>query len=305
VYDTWDPELPLRARLLDLLATAAHAAARGGTDEELRAKAAAVAAGAGAGMSLADRVDGADAPLRFAVRALAGPMLDGVLPFLDDGDARIEHAAVFAVTHVALLGPVAREPAVRGLLAVAGRTDGEVSVPGTAAYGLAVLEADTRSLLSHPALVVRACAALSPATAGDPRAIPALEEGLRHTPDNDRWRPPGSSPPEWPRLSVALATVAAQRAVSFDELVPGALVVATPEAESTEHGWAPLLRLAFPPGWQHRPLGGNQREFLRRLVDNDTIWGEQAKYTMPCFAQVGLPEDREACRAIVATPDIF
>ncbi|MFD0585767.1 RHS repeat-associated core domain-containing protein [Dactylosporangium darangshiense] len=298
LHDIWDPELPLRARLLNLLATAADAAAWGGVDEELRAKAAVVAADADAGMSLADRVAGAEAPLRLGVRALAGRVLGDLLPFLDDPDPRIAHAAVFAVSQFARLGPDARGAAVRALLAVAQRTDGVVSVAGEAAYGLAVLGADTTSLLSHPALVVRACAALSPATAGDARSVAALEEALRYTPANDRWRPPGSSAPGRKRLHIEVAGAAAQRAASFDDLVPGAFVVATPEAESTEAGWGPLLRVAFPPGWPQRPLTGNQREFLRRLVDNDDIWGERAESAMPYFAAVGLPEDREACRAI-------
>lgn len=75
-------------------------------------------------------------------------------------------------------------------------------------------------------------------------------------------------------------------------------MVATPSAESDEAGWGPLLRVAFPPGWPRRPLTANQREFLRRLAENETVWGERARYTMPVFAEVGLPEDREACRTM-------
>jgi hypothetical protein len=74
--------------------------------------------------------------------------------------------------------------AMQRLAAVAGRGD------GAAAYALAKLRADTTALLDHPALVVRACASLSPSTRGDTRAVAALEEALRHTLDNDDWLDP-------------------------------------------------------------------------------------------------------------------
>jgi hypothetical protein len=308
VFDSWDPELPLRAKLLDMLGTAATTAAWGGTDEELGAKAAAGAED----LPVPDLIAGNAAPQRLGVRAMAGEMLSDMLPYLDDPDVRIAHAAVFAVTRfVQLLRPDVRGATVDGaaaaraadaverLHAVAGRGDGAVSVSGVAAFALAELSADTTSLLGHRALVVRACAALSPSTVGDSRAVAALEEALRYTPGNDTWLRPGS-PLQRVRLHMDFAEAVGARAGSFDELVPGALVLATPEAESTETGWGPLLRVAFPPGWRDRPLTANQREFLRRLVDNDDIWGERAQYTMPCFADVGLPEDRDACRVLLA-----
>ncbi|MFG2042502.1 hypothetical protein [Dactylosporangium sp. NPDC048998] len=311
VYDSWDPELPLRAKLLELLGTAAKAPAWGGTDEELRAKAAAVAAGA-EDLPGPDLIAGYEAPERLGVRALAGEMLGDLLPYVDDPEVRVAHAAMFAVTRFAqLLQPEVRGAAADGaaaeqvaaavqrLLSVAGRGDGVVSVSGAAAYALAELGADTVSLLGHPSLVARACAALSASTAGDARAVAALEEALRYTPDNDRWLHPGSSLQQRLRLHMKFAKVAGARAGSFDELVPGAFVVAAPAAESTEAGWGPLLRVAFPPGWQDRPLTGNQREFLRRLVNDDHNWGERAKYTMPYFAEVGLPQDRDACRMLL------
>ncbi|MEV0562465.1 hypothetical protein [Dactylosporangium sp. NPDC050588] len=307
-----DPRLPLRARLLEMLGNAATAPAWGGTDEELRAKAAAVAAGA-EGLLLADLIAGEEAPERLGVRAVAGDVLDAVLPYLDDADVRIGHAAVFAVTRcVQLLLPECRglmagtavadrvAVVVRRLRAVAGRDDGGVGA--AAAYALAELGADTADLLDRPALAVRACAALSPASAGDARAVAALEEALRHTPDNDDWLDPGSRLQRL-RLHMEFAAAAGERAGGFDELVPGALVVATPEARTTGNGWGPLLRVAFPAGWQERPLTGNQREFLRRLVGNDSVWGGWATDTPSRLAEVGLPPDREACRALLRDRD--
>ncbi|GAA1500533.1 hypothetical protein GCM10009827_006620 [Dactylosporangium maewongense] len=71
-------------------------------------------------------------------------------------------------------------------------------------------------------------------------------------------------------------------------------------ADSCHNGWGPLLlRVAFPPGWQERPLTGNQREFLRRLVGNDSVWGGGATDTPSRFAGVGLPQDREAYRTLI------
>lgn len=203
VFNPSDPRLPLRAKLLDLLGAAATGPAWGGTDQQLRAKAAAVAAGA-EGLALADLVAGEEAPQRLGVRAQAAGVLGEILRYLDDPDARVGHAAVYAVTRFAqLLDPECRgvamdaaaaaqvAAAVEGLLAVAGRGDGAASVAGAAAFALAELGADTTSLLGHPALVVRACAALSSSTAGDPRAVAALEEALRYTPENDTWLYPG------------------------------------------------------------------------------------------------------------------
>ncbi|MEV6930229.1 hypothetical protein AB0M46_37900 [Dactylosporangium sp. NPDC051485] len=314
VHDSWDPELPVRAKLLELLGTAATAPAWGGTDDELRAKAAAVAAGV-EDLPRPDLLAGYEASDRLGMRAMAGGVLGDILPYIEDPDVRVAHWALFAVTRFAqLLQPEVRGAAadgaaaervvvaVEGLLAVAGRGDGAVSVSGAAAYALGELGADTVSLLDHPALVVRACAALSLSTAGDARAVAALEEALRYTPANDDWLHPGS-PLQRKRLHMELAQAAGPRAGSFDELVPGALVVATPAAESNEAGWGPLLPAAFPPGWPDRPLTSNQREFLGRLVDDDGIWGERAKYTMPYFAEVGLPQDRDACQTLLDDPD--
>ncbi|MEV4140568.1 hypothetical protein AB0J72_51450 [Dactylosporangium sp. NPDC049742] len=251
---------------------------------------------------------GEEAPERLGVRAVAGDVLDAVLKYLDDADVRIGQAAVFAVTRfVQLLLPECRGTAagaaagdrvavvVRRLRVVAGRDDGGVGA--AAAYALAELGADTADLLDRAALAVRACTALSPATAGDARAVAALEEALRHTPDNDDWLGLGS---RLQRLRLHMEFAAAgERAGGFDELVPGALVVATPEAGTTGNGWGPLLRVAFPPGWQERPLTGNQREFLHRLVGNDSVWGEWATDTPSRLAAVGLPPDREACRTLI------
>ncbi|GAA2395736.1 hypothetical protein [Dactylosporangium salmoneum] len=103
------------------------------------------------------------------------------------------------------------------------------------------------------------------------------------------------------RLHIDLAEAAQRHATSFDQLLPGALVLATPEAETLEAGWGPLLQVAFPPGWEQRPLAEDQREFLRRLVDNDEVWHERIAAGLARFAAVGLPADREACRALVAT----
>ncbi|MFI5909758.1 hypothetical protein [Dactylosporangium sp. NPDC051541] len=297
VFTTSDPRMPLRARLLAMLGQAATGAAWGGTDAQLRAKAEAVAAG-GEKLSVADYVAGEEAPQRLGVRAMAGGLLLDVLPWLPDSDARVAHAAVFATTRIAqLLPPQQRRGADEQLLAVAEQRDSPGSVAGAAAYALAELGADTTTLLQDRPLVVRACAALSPSTDGDPHAVRALEEAMRYTPANDSWLRPGSAL-ERVRLHMRFAATAAARASSFDQLVPGALAVAAPEGGSTEAGWGPLLRLAFPPGWPDRPLANSQRTFLQVLVGNDSVWGDRADRAMPLLAEVGLPQDREACRTV-------
>ncbi|MEV0133061.1 hypothetical protein AB0H83_31935 [Dactylosporangium sp. NPDC050688] len=265
VASSFDPQLPLRARLLEMLGNAATAPAWGGTDEELRAKAAAVVAGA-EDLLLADLIAGEEASARLGVRAMAGDVIDAVVSYIDDQDVRTVHAAIFAVTRfVQLLLPECRGAVtgagaadrvavvVQRLRAVAGRGSGVVSVSAAAAFALAELGADTTALLGEPELAVRACAALSPSTADDTRALMALEHALRCTPNNDTWLSPGSKL-ERMRLYIDFARAASSRARSFNELCPGALVVATPEAESTEAGWGPLLRVAFSPGWRNRPL---------------------------------------------------
>ncbi|MFF5229536.1 hypothetical protein [Dactylosporangium sp. NPDC000521] len=315
VYESEDLDLPLRAKLLTLLGTAATTAAWGGTDDELRATIAAVAADE-PGLSVAELWAGDEGADRLAVRALAGEVLDAVLPFIDDPDVWVAHAAVFAATRFAQLqqlvvgrvmegraapaGPAAVTEARLAAVARRGSGDGNglSGVSGAAAYALAQLGADTSALLEHPALVVRACAALSPATIGDRRAVAALEEALRHTPANDHWLDPGSALQRL-RLHIEFAAAAAARVTDFAELMPGALAVAAPEGGATEAGWGPLLLVAFRTGWQDRPLTDAQRAFLRQLVDNDDVWGDRARLTMPCLIEVGLPPDRAACQSLL------
>jgi hypothetical protein len=295
VYESEDLYLPLRAKLLHLLGNAATAAAWGGTDDELRAAIAAVAAD-DSELPVQRLLAGYEGPDRLAVRALTGEALTGILPFLDDPDVWVAHSAVYAVTRFARLRPPAAATVAR-LTALAQRATGD-GVAGAAAYALAQLGADTVVLLTHPALTVRACAALSPATAGDRRGTAALEEALRHTPANDSWLHPGSALQSL-RLHLDFVAAAAARATEFADLMPGALAVAASEGDSTEAGWGPLLRVAFPPGWQHRPLTGEQRAFLQQLIDNDEVWGDRAQNAMLCLIEADLPADRDACRAFL------
>lgn len=301
-YTLFEKRLPVRAGLLECLGYAANSAFNGGTSDELRRKAALLAAGRGAELvraglpgSIADLVAAEQAPYRIWVREHADDLLDVSLPWLDDPDPRMAQAAVYPVARCGMIASAGhRHTAQQRLLKLAQTPDGHQAVQGTAVLELLALGVDTTPLLEHPSLPVRAIAALSPATADNPRSLTALEHALRQAPQADDWLAP--SPPMLDtRLTVQFANVAADRARTFDDLLPGAFAAA-----SAGVGWQSLLPVAFPPGWLDRPLSAAQREFLQRVVDNDVNWHPVYTEWMDTLRSVGLPADRDACRRLLA-----
>ncbi|MCC2335073.1 hypothetical protein [Cellulomonas wangsupingiae] len=61
-----------------------------------------------------------------------------------------------------------------------------------------------------------------------------------------------------------------------------------------------MTRFAFPePYGPDRPLSDSQRALLDALVDTDRVWTSGDDEARRVLEDCGLPQDREACRALV------
>jgi hypothetical protein len=124
-------------------------------------------------------------------------------------------------------------------------------------------------LLSDPHPGVRACAALAPGFAGDPRATSALVAALENPQEADHWfdrHLPGQE--GW--LHFDLARTLAERADDLDTVLPAALGLATLSFTlDYRNDLAPFVALAFPePLTEHTVLTPAQRALLAALLEH-------------------------------------
>ncbi|MGW2939570.1 hypothetical protein ACWDA7_49655 [Streptomyces sp. NPDC001156] len=135
----------------------------------------------------------------------------------------------------------------------------------------------------HPG--VRACAALAPGFADDPRAIRELVAALETPQETDRWFT-GHLPGQEGRLHGDLAAALADRADDLEAVLPAVLGLATLSATlDYGHDLAPFVHLAFPePLTEDSVLTAAQRTFLDALLDNQHP-----------------PFDEALCRRLLAT----
>lgn len=124
-------------------------------------------------------------------------------------------------------------------------------------------------LLNDPHPGVRACAALDPGFAHDPRAMNALIAALENPQEADHWfdrHLPGQE--GW--LHFDLARTLAERSDDFETVLPAALGLAT-LSFTLNYGndLAPFVELAFPePPTEHTVLTTAQRTFLAALLEH-------------------------------------
>ncbi|MFE3450507.1 hypothetical protein ACFXJ8_16390 [Nonomuraea sp. NPDC059194] len=318
----WDDEpRPLRSALLDFLAGVAEACDFGTAEEELlaaaypegRAEADLQRLIADFYAAQADFVPGkSELPAAMSAawkdphlgkataarsvlgcRAVAGDLLDNVLPFLDDADEAVRIRALNVITHL-LPGP-SGETVTSAMLA---RLDA-ASVRERAQIALALGHGDAMPyrLLTddHPA--VRACAALSPGLAADDRATAELLSALADPRTADSWFDgPLPHVDGWFRFALVKAAVA--RVATFEDLLPAALaIVPLASSYTVDSDWGPLLKAAFPEPATTR-LSAAQHALLTALVDNAELWTGVAN-PIPWLREAGLPEDRESYRDLL------
>jgi hypothetical protein len=240
-----------------------------------------------------------------ACREITGELLQQVSPFLDDADEQVRASALQVVVAIlASPGLASGRPAlIRRLETVAATGSLSVRERATVAIMLGRLGARPLGLLAdaHPA--VRACAALTPAMAADPRATRELLIALADPQTADAWfdKPlPGLDG----RFRFALVEAAVGRVKDFAELLPAALaVVPLASSYTVASDWGPLLQAAFPqPYDQGRPLSPAQRSFLAALVDHDALWEGVANPDL-WLMRAGLPQDRDDCRQLLDLGD--
>ncbi|EXG81161.1 HEAT repeat domain-containing protein [Cryptosporangium arvum] len=231
-----------------------------------------------------------------ACAARAGVVLPALVPWLDAADPHERRAALYATASwAALAGGGVPDQALHHLWTGARDHGAEARVH--CVLGLAGAGADTAELLTDPSRVVRACAALSPAVATDPRTLPVLTAALADPADCDSWIDGHPAPPHAGDEMSALLVEAATRCTDdFAELLPIALSVgrASP-ACSPDRTWGRLLHAAFPQP-PAEPLRGPQRAYLQVLAANDYFWQISDVERDAVLGEVGLPTDREALR---------
>lgn len=233
----------------------------------------------------------------------AGVVIPLLVPWLDAPDPQERATALYALScWVGLAGttvPVPRR-ALERLTAVATDSTVEMDCRIDCVLGLAAIGADTSDLLDDASMVIRACAALSPAMVADPRALPVITGALTSPGSGDDWlrrRPP--VPYAEATFSARLVEAALRCTDDFELLLPAAVAVAAAARPWTiDETWGPLLAAAFPAPAADHPLSTAQRAYLFALAANDTIWRDRQDNRDELLHGLGLPLDRDALRSL-------
>jgi hypothetical protein len=235
-----------------------------------------------------------------ACRQVSGELLERVSPFLDDADQQVRaHALNVVVAVLADPGRAAAVPALARRLEAVAAASPSMRERATVAIMLGRLGVRPLGLLAdaHPA--VRACAALAPAMADDPRAIGELLSALADPRTADGWfEEPLPGMDGWFRFALVQAVVA--RVDDFAELLPAALaVVPLASSYTVDFDWGPLLQAAFPqPYAEGAPPSAVQHAFLAALVEHAALW-EGCANPMGWLLRAGLPQDRDGLRQLL------
>ena len=178
--------------------------------------------------------------------------------------------------------------------------DAESQVRASSALSIGELGGKPTRLLSDADFLVRSCAALAPALASDSKATRQILEAIERPREIDELAKGLPAFAFRPRFSFAQA--AADRASSFEDLVPGALKIAeVASAYTVDREVGPLLTRAFPEPYRAgQQLSPEQLAFLRALVANEKIWDTKLINAQPWFKKVGLPYDRDGCAALLS-----
>lgn len=234
-----------------------------------------------------------------ACRSTAPELLDALTAVFDDPDDRIRVKALEGA--VRLSGHqdlVAAQAMLAERLESTATSCSDPRTRAAAARLIGMLGLRPLSLLLDAHLGVRACAALAPELADDPRATRAILDALLTPLDADHWFE-GHLPGQKGWLRFELIWAAVERVDDFEELLPAALA-ALPLAGifTLDKDLGTFLTAAFPHLHQDGDsLSPAQRAYLSALIDREDLW--RAASTRPWFRRTGLPHERDACRALV------
>jgi hypothetical protein len=247
-----------------------------------------------------------DDPVDVAACQAARPAIyQAVTTYLVDSDPVTREAALGAVGHL-LNAPELRSrisdaaSRLRAVLATStDRRERAASVLTLAAWAQ-----DTSDLLSDPDPAIRACAALAPLPADDPRPTAILLAALSEPHIADHWF--GTDPlPQldgWLRFTLLQALLS--RTTTLEEILDAALALVPMASDLTvERDWGPLLLRAFPRGnATEMALTAAQRQLLTAIADKDDCWGNIGNKIV-WLRKAGLPTDRASFRALVTDAD--
>ncbi len=333
----WDPEpRPLRVALIGFLAQVAEACQFDRTDAELlaeahpadrdeeelqRMKAEAKTALASLGPDpstamLVDKVPVPEALSRasrdrqfqhamqardlLACRAVAPEIFQRLPPFLDDFDEAVRTYALEAAVRLSGHAELAHErPWIISRLEASVAASSDPRQRAVAARLIGMSGGASHVLLDDEHPGVRACAALAPALADDPRATAEIFSALQDPATADRWFTPHLPGQDgWLRFDLLQAALA--RVADFETLLPAALAIAkVGDPLTVDFDLGPLLSAAFPTPYEDgRPLSHAQAAFLNALIDLEVLWDRRSVNVAICLHRVGLPHDRDACRHI-------
>jgi hypothetical protein len=170
--------------------------------------------------------------------------------------------------------------------------------------------------LADPHPGVRACAALAPALAADPRATAEILAALADPAAVESWftrRPPQFHA----HIRFTLIAAAIERAPTPADLLPAALAIAGVGGVGGAAGVGGVGGVAGVAGvggvgglftingdWGRllialRPDPAAQRHYLSALVERAELWDPRNGSAGLVFREAGLPYDREACRALL------
>lgn len=232
---------------------------------------------------------------------LAG--FDIVLGFLTDPVEDVRRQATSTAAALALLPEAteAQRAATAAALADLAAGDEDPAVLAASVLSLALLGADVRNWLDHPALPIRTAAALAPSLRDDPAAHAVLLASLIRGQALDESLPDGYPQlPGYPRF--AIITAVCERVPDRATALPS-LLVALDLASSWTVDWdrAPMLVYFFAPETGGMALTSPQRTFLEALLSRDDLWDPKNGNAQGAFRRAGLRYDRDAIAEIVAT----
>nr|WSX75530.1 HEAT repeat domain-containing protein [Streptomyces sp. NBC_00899] len=240
-----------------------------------------------------------------ACRAARPAIHQAVTPYLADPDPVVREAAVGATGHL-LKAPELRDriPDAAQRLRTTLTTSKDRRERAAAVLTLVAWAQDTSDLLTDPDPAIRACAALAPLPAEDPRPTAILLEALSDPHTADHWFDAEPLPQldGWFRFTLLQALLA--RTTTLEEILDAALALMAMANDFTvERDWGPLLLRAFPDGnASEAALTDAQRQLLSAIAAKDDCWGNIGN-KITWLRRAGLPTDRASFGALLANPD--
>ncbi len=240
-----------------------------------------------------------------ACRAARPAIHQAVSPYLADPDSVVREAAVGATGHL-LKAPELRDriPDAAERLRTILTTTGDRRERAAAVLTLVAWAQDTGDLLTDPDPAIRACAALAPLPAEDPRPTAILLEALSDPHTADHWFDAEPLPQldGWFRFTLLKALLA--RTTTLEEVLDAALALMSMANDFTvERDWGPLLLRAFPDGnASETALTDGQYRLLSAIAAKEDCWGNIGN-KITWLRRAGLPTDRASFRVLLANPD--